>query len=195
MNLTELPKRAYWRVLRLFGHERNSWNKQYESGVWSSGQRSPQTVSLMAELCRGGKLIEFGCGEGELPHLLPAGSFSDYLGMDISDVAVGRAQARAAQAGLRNARFQQADMAKWEGASAVTAILAEECLYYLTPEQIEVFLSRACASLVPDGRIVIVVHSAVKHARTLNVCRQVCRVLEDKLHGGRAYLVLGRPEK
>lgn len=192
MNLIEIPKRAYWRLLRLLGAERYSWNSQYESGVWSSGRRSPQTVALVAELCRGGRLIEFGCGEGELPHLLPAGSFSDYLGIDIADVAVACARQRAAEARLEGCRFEQADMTKWQAATGISVILAEECLYYLKPEQIEVFLDHSCASLVPEGKIVVIVHSAAKHAATLEVCRRVCRVVNEQQHGGRAYLILER---
>jgi len=188
--MADICHRMFWRVLRFLGLERTSWNKQYESGAWSSGTRSAQTVSLVAELCRGGKLMEFGCGEGELPHLLPAGSYADYLGVDIADVAVTRARERAAQAGLGHCRFEQGDMAVWNGTSGLSVILVEECLYYLKPEQIEVFLSRAGASLVPGGRIVVVVHSAAKHERTLEVCRRVCRVCEEKRQGDRACLVL-----
>jgi cyclopropane fatty-acyl-phospholipid synthase-like methyltransferase len=192
MNLIEIPRRVYWRALRWLGSERQSWNSQYKSCLWSSGRRSPQMVSLVTELCRGGRLIEFGCGEGELPHLMPEGSFSEYLGMDIADVAVAHARQRAAEAQLQHCRFEQADMAKWRGASGISVILTEECLYYLKPAQIEVFLGRACTSLVPEGKIVVIVHSATKHAVTLEVCRRVCRVVNEQEHGGRAYLILER---
>ena len=191
MNWSDIPRRVYWRVLRLLGAGRVSWNKQYESGLWNSGRRSPLTVSLVAELCQGGRLVEFGCGTGELPHLLPSGSFSTYVGMDISDVAVARARARAAEAGLRHCEFNAVDMTSWAGAEGVSVILAEECLYYLKPPQIEQFLERACASLTPQGRIVVVVHSAEKHAVTLEVCRRTCRVHDEQSCEGRAYLILG----
>src|SRR6266850_2395498 len=92
-------KRVYWRALRFAGWKQESWDKQYEEGVLSPRVRSPHTIVTVAALCKGGTLLEFGCGEGELSQMLPPGTFSAYLGIDISEVAVQRAIKRATQAG------------------------------------------------------------------------------------------------
>jgi trans-aconitate methyltransferase len=187
---TLLPRRLYWRALRALGGGRSSWNQQYEAGFWGSRERRPHTVDLVARLCAGGRLVEFGCGEGELPHLLAQGSFSSYHGLDISDIAVERAGAWAAEAGLEGCRFDQGDMAQWPGDEAVALILAEECLYYLKPEQIAVLLRRCAASLAPGGHVLAVVHSAEKHAETVAACRANATVVAEHAEHGGVYLTL-----
>ncbi len=188
----ETPRRIFWRALRWLGLSRASWNKQYAAGKWSSRKRSPHTLALVTELCGRGKLVEFGCGEGELPHLLPTGSFSHYFGIDISDVAVRRAREWVLEAGMSHCEFEQSDMSEWPGASGVSLILAEECLYYLKPEQIESLLARCGTSLMSEGKILVIVHSAEKHAKTLAACRRVCDVVNEREVDSRAYLVLKR---
>ena len=163
---------------------------QYREGIWCTRSRSPHTIARVAELCRGGQLLEFGCGEGNLPYLLPPGSFSEYMGIDISEVAIRKASARAAQAGVNNCHFQQGDMAKWDGSFLASLILVEECLYYLSLRDIERFLSRCCSSLSRDGVILVIVHCARKHSKTLSVCRRVCRVVDERSLGSRAFLTL-----
>jgi cyclopropane fatty-acyl-phospholipid synthase-like methyltransferase len=184
-------KRVYWRLLRFVGLKRKAWDSQFKEGVWCRGPRSPRTVALVAELCRGGKLLEFGCGEGDLPHLLPEGTYSDYLGVDVSAVAIRTAAEKCAQCGKLNCQFQVGDMGRWSGlVSPVSLILLEECLYYLSLYQTEQFLSRCCSSLTRDGAILVIVHSATKHTKTLDVCRRVCHVLDEKAIGTRLFLTL-----
>ncbi len=185
-------QRLYWRGLRFLGMERLSWNKQFQAGVWCRYPRNPDTIARITELCRGGKLIEFGCGEGNLPYSLPPGTFSEYLGFDISDVAIQRAIGRARQARMTNCHFEPCNMADWQGSHSASLILIEECLYYLRSPEIEQFLLRCCGSLASNGVILVIVHSATKHARTLNDCRSTCRVVEERMVVGRAYLTLAR---
>jgi trans-aconitate methyltransferase len=183
----------YWYALRLFGLKQLSWNKQFEANVWCRGPNSPYTTARVEELCNGGKLIEFGAGEGNLPHLLKKECFSEYVGIDISSVAIERARRKALDAGLNNCQFEQGDMAKWKGAQSVSLIMLSECLYYLNSAEVEKFLLNAMASLTPNGSILVVVHSATKHANTLDICRRVCNVLDERyVNNSRIYLTLGR---
>lgn len=183
-------QRVWWRFLRLLGMEKLSWDKQFEAGIWCRGPRSPETLKRVQELCRGGRLVEFGCGEGTLPFLLPPEAFSSYSGYDISQVAVERAKRRAIKAGATNIQFEQCDMSRWNGTDNVSLILAEECLYYLTACDTERFLVQCSKSLTREGSILVIVHSASKHSETLSVCRHVCRVHDEASVGGRAFLTL-----
>ncbi len=184
--------RVYWRLLRAVGLGRLSWDMQFEAGWWGyiRGPRSEYIIRKVTELCNGGHLVEFGCGEGTLPLALPRDSFSQYIGYDISEVAVGRARARAREAGLMYCHFEQCDMAKWKGTSGVSLVVAEECLYYLTPRIAETFLRHCCESLLPGGSILVIVYSAAKTYRTLNICRRVCRVNDESVNEGRTFITL-----
>lgn len=188
-------RRVYWRLLRAIGLKQLSWDKQFEAGVWCRRPRSPKTIQHVEELCRGGYLVEFGCGEGTLPLALKEGTFSRYVGYDISAVAVRTAAQAVQAAGRANCEFHDGDMAKWEGASGASLIVAEECLYYLPAEDAETFLQRCSASLTEDGSILVIVHSAVKHATTLETCRRVCQVRSESDSDGRTFLVLASRKK
>jgi len=185
-----ITRRAYWRMLRFLGFSQLAWDDQFEAGMWSDSTRSPHTIRRVAELCAGGRLIEFGCGEGHLPFLLPADCFSQYTGYDISGVAIRRASQRAIAAGRGDIRFERCDMAEWLGSDAASLILAEECLYYLPAADIRRFLQRCVRSLAANGAILVIVHSASKHAKTLDLCRRVCRVANEAIIGSRAFLTL-----
>jgi SAM-dependent methyltransferase len=184
-------KRVYWRTLRFFGLKRKTWDLQFQEGVWDRGPRSPHTIARVLELCRGGKLVEFGCGTGTLPHLLPRGTYSDYLGIDISQVAIRMATERCAQAGMLRCRFQAGDMAQWEGSNPpASLILFEECIYYLSPAEIEQLISRCCSSLTRNGSILVIAGSLKKNAKTLNACRRLCHVLDERIIESRVYITL-----
>lgn len=183
-------RRLWWRALRLVGLAQLSWDRQYLAGVWDRGPRSVHTVELVAALSKGGRIVEFGCGEGLLPHVLPDGCYADYLGLDISAIAIKRARQRAASSGKAALKFERCDMASWEGTCDLTLIVVEECLYYLDTPRCEAFLSSCSRSLLPEGRILVVVHSASRHSQTLDTCRRCCNVASETTYGSRVYLVL-----
>ena len=182
--------KLYWGLHRLSGRNRASWNDQYLRGKWNCDRRSANTIARVVNLCRGGRLIEFGCGSGDLPHVLPAGTFSTYLGIDISDVAIAKAKQLAHERQLKACEFSQMDMTRWPGDAGVSLVLVEECLYYLDEKAQEAFLLGCCRSLAEEGRILVVVHDGVKHARTLATCRRLCRVVKDEVIVPRTYLTL-----
>src|SRR5215468_12230940 len=75
-------------------------------------------------------VLELGCGEGHLTQAV-FGKARSVVGVDISDVAIARAQSLE----LSNARFECADLLQisYEGYEVIAAI---ECIHYLShPEQ------------------------------------------------------------
>lgn len=184
--------RVFGRIFRTLGFRRFSWNEQYRAGLWQGEARSATTIRMIEDLCHGGKMVEFGCGEGELPVILSPNTFREYLGIDISDVAIARARQRAAAAGLTSCSFEQGDMSTWRGSSEVDFILLEECLYYLNERCRLAFLAKCSVSLAAKGRILVVVHSKTKHGSTLQSCREVCQTISEVMVGSRCYLVCSR---
>ena len=186
-----IVRRIYWRILRLLGFGKVAWDDQFKKGLWSRGRHSSYFLEKVIALSHGGIIIEFGCAEGTLIEELPTGSYSKYQGYDISGVAVDLANKKAKKNGLSNCTFEQCDMSQWLGYSGASLILLEECLYYLNSAQIKVFLDKCRHSLLPDGAILVVVHSADKHASTLDECRLAGNVIEDVLVNGRVFITLG----
>ena len=186
-----LFSRIYWRILRLLGFGKEAWDDQFKKGLWSRGRHSDYFLEKVISLSHGGVVIEFGCAEGALIEELPVGSYSRYQGYDISGVAIELANKKAKENGLSNCTFEQCDMSQWSGYAGVSLIVLEECLYYLNRVQIKVFLDTCRRSLLPGGAILVVVHSADKHANTLKECRLAGNVIEEVLVNDRVFMTLG----
>jgi cyclopropane fatty-acyl-phospholipid synthase-like methyltransferase len=187
-------QRAYWRFLRYIGLGAKSWDIQFRKGVWSRDTCSPNVVERVVKLCDGGRLVEFGCGLGGLPRSVPEGTFSSYLGIDISNYAIQEADKRAAAHGISNYEFRQCDMKDWPGDNDVSLIVIEECLNYLSGNHLRKFLTHCCDSLNEKGTILVIIWSAKKHADTLDMCREVCNVMHDDMIGTRTCLTLTKKE-
>jgi len=134
-------KRLYWKLLHVTGFKRRVWDSQYNTGLWRADNRSPITIRKVFELCDGGHLLEFGCGEGDLLGQLPPNTYSEYSGLDISRAAIDKARAFSA---LNHATqsFQVCSMEEWEGVpQKYSLILLEECLYYLSQPAAQIFFA------------------------------------------------------
>ena len=87
----------------------------------------------------GKRVLELGCGEGHLTAPI-LNSAKQVLGIDISSVAVERANARS----LPNASFELGDFlgVSFSGYDVITAV---ECLYYLSPDEQDAFFRKLVA--------------------------------------------------
>lgn len=86
------------------------WDQRYQSGdtPWDSGQANEHLVEfLRAAALKPGRALDVGCGTGTHAVWLARQGFS-VLGIDISSVALEKARAKAAEAGL-DCRFQRSD--------------------------------------------------------------------------------------
>jgi trans-aconitate methyltransferase len=188
-----LARRVVWRLARSIGgrFEQWVWNDQYRRGRWNNldAQRDPVTVAYVERLAKHGAVIELGCGTGTLATTINPQAYSKYIGYDLSEVAIERARAVAAQRCLSKCTFIAGDMATWEGSSDLALIVIEEALMYLPPADQESLLRKCLSSLKPGGYLLVTAHSAEKHRSTLRLCRDICQVVEEVVEG-RVHLVL-----
>lgn len=132
-------------------------------------------------------IVELGCGSGALIAAIDPASYSHYLGFDLSPIAIERASARR----LDRCTFQVADLARWGGCEGANLIIIEDCLYYLSQSGRSKLLRESRAGLAQDGVILVVVHSAAKHASTIQTCLRECTLVErSEDAGGRCRVVL-----
>jgi cyclopropane fatty-acyl-phospholipid synthase-like methyltransferase len=89
--------------------EHPSWNSIYEgSPPWDIGEPQPEFVKLAGAGKLQGKVLDVGCGTGEQV-ILAAGHGAEAMGVDIAELAIERARAKAEERGI-NATFQVADV-------------------------------------------------------------------------------------
>ncbi len=108
------------------------WDAKYASGDWEKLKGPAETARLdaTARLLRRhvppGRVLEIGCGEALLQQHLQAGEYHNWLGVDISAIAIERAQAFAGA----DVRYVVADMETLEPGLGFDAIVFTESIYY-----------------------------------------------------------------
>lgn len=153
-------------ALRLIGCKRYAWNLMFSVGPKYGGP-APHLAEFLSDIARGGTIVEHGCGIGTLPQQLRPGSFSSYMGYDISDTAVRTANSLHVQ----NCRFQRQSMEAWTGEQyPVDLIVCKEVLCYLSNRAQTRFIETAMQSLRNGGILVITLHDRYKHAESVSTC-------------------------
>ena len=128
-----LPMKAWFRreILR---RRADRWDHQYASGRWE-GLKAPleqarldACVALLRRHAAGGHLLEIGCGEGLLWQRLAPDDYQQFVGVDISAVAIQRATRLAGN----RATFLVADMQRLELDEKFDAVIFTESIYYVS---------------------------------------------------------------
>lgn len=92
------------------------------------------------------RVLELGCGEGG--HLIPLAyvfSGSEFLGVDLSEASVQRAQSVAAQLGLKNLQFTAGDLGAFPADAGIFDYIIAHGVFSWIPPKIQEKLLEACS--------------------------------------------------
>ena len=135
------------------------WEEQYRQGNWELMRRFDEVArysviaAYLNHLRPGGSVLDVGCGEGLLAdHLRPFG-YSRYLGVDLSETAIGQAAGRTDA----TTAFAAADAESYVPPERWDAIVFNECVYYFndpvgTVGRYEAFLAEGGVFVVSTFR-------------------------------------------
>lgn len=145
---------------------REFWEQRYsgETRVWSG--KVNRTLAEVVGDSEPGRSLDLGCGEGgDVLWLAERGWHA--TGIDLSETAVGRAQAEAAARGLQHARFVAADLEEWvsqgsdvDGVTEPLDLISASFLQSPVELARERILRAARDRLAPGGILVLVSHAA-----------------------------------
>ncbi|MBB2901166.1 SAM-dependent methyltransferase [Kineococcus radiotolerans] len=140
---------------------RELWEGMYSSGhghVWS-GRPNPALVDAIADLTPG-TALDLGCGEGgDVLHLARLGW--RVTGVDVSDTAIARAAAHAAEAGVGDlTRFERHDLGQSFPAGLFDLVTASFLHSFAFLDRTAV-LARAARSVAPGGSLLVLGHHVV----------------------------------
>jgi 2-polyprenyl-3-methyl-5-hydroxy-6-metoxy-1,4-benzoquinol methylase len=159
-----------WEMKHGFGDSpkgKQAWDDQYARGDWDylgrlqESSRYSAIIGYITLLQREGALLDVGCGDGilyaRIKHLGCA-----YTGVDISEVATSRLQARHQDA---SATFIAADGDQYIPTRLFDLIVFNESLYYLQ-EPLKA-LQRYAAALKPHGVLIVSTYMASRRATAI----------------------------
>lgn len=153
--MTMLQTLLSWFKRRVLRDQRERWNHQYTEGRWEKLKAPAEQArfDLCAALLRrhapGGSVLELGCGEGILESRLAPGDYARWLGVDLSEVAIARAQPRAND----RVRYVAADMRSFDPGGTFDAIVFSESIYCVP--QPGLVLERYDTFLNPGGMLIV----------------------------------------
>jgi SAM-dependent methyltransferase len=121
----------------------------------------PALDGVVAKLAAGGRAADVGCGHGAST-ILMAQAFpkSEFVGFDYHAASIETARARAADAGVRNAHFEVADAATYQG-RGFDLVAFFDCLHDMADPAGAARHARQ--ALKPDGNCMIVEPFAGDH--------------------------------
>jgi SAM-dependent methyltransferase len=159
-------------------------NAEYASGHWDhfagadEAARYEAVCALVRSRHRQPRLLDVGCGSGELARRFEAGELTEYLGIDVAAEGLRRARAR----GLPHGQFVEADFETWRPQERWDVIVFNEVIgYALRPERTVRDFGR---SLAPGGSIIISYYRSGNFAAIWDRLLRGWTVLESReLHG------------
>ena len=133
------------------------WNREFSSGHWDHVYSTPGDFryAYIEKYAHGGSILDMGCGSGNTGLELQPGSYSYYLGVDISDAAIRIAAERSNLAGRMNNRYAQDDITEYVPPQLFDMILFRESICYIPIGKVEATLRRYSHFLAPDGVIIL----------------------------------------
>lgn len=149
------------------------WEQQFAGGFWDKLDSAAQLAHYAvifgyARHFAGerGRILDVGCGHGTLYGWFRDSPIAAYHGIDISEIAIARAQQRARP----TARFEVAGFEQWTTTERFDAVIFNESIYYAKRPLDEL---RRYAGFVADDGVLIV--SMVRSSMTWAIARAMRR--------------------
>ena len=157
------------------------WEHQYKKGKWEylhdplEGPRFEAVIAALQRYADKGSILEIGCGEGILQSRMQPGSYSRYVGVDLSEVAIQKATH------LNNeiTHYQAADMETFTTDEKFDVVLFNESVYYAKkPLQL---MQRYAQYLKPGGHIILSIYKTADNEAVISKITSAWPVLEQKI--------------
>lgn len=191
-----MMKKALYAALKRFGStqaKQRIWDKEFATGKWSYlDHRSADlphdrdiVLDVIDKYSEGHDILDLGCGTGRTG-LEIANDYMSYVGVDISEIAVKKANELAEQDGTRvhKNRYLVADISQFIPDRAFSVILFRESLYYFSFRVVQKILRHYAGFVAPQGVIIVRLHSREKYKRIILHVEENYRVIDRRLQTG-----------
>jgi 2-polyprenyl-3-methyl-5-hydroxy-6-metoxy-1,4-benzoquinol methylase len=130
----------------------------YDTFVQSQGRLLAEVrhhaLVALARPRKGQRLLDLGCGRGELSYALSRGGAS-VLGLDYAESAIDIARRTFADVAPETLQFLCADAAAWKPTERFDTIVMADVVEHIDAKPLDALIEKAAQLLTPDGRLLI----------------------------------------
>jgi SAM-dependent methyltransferase len=160
------------------------WDQEFANGQWDYLESTPDDpiYGCLEKYARQGSVLDLGCGSGNTGNELEWAKYGSYTGVDVSSVAVEKANARSRQNG-REAKNEYvcADIENYAPRTVYDVILFRESIFYIPYSKVRQVLDRYANHLKPGGVFIVRMCDRDKYAGIVGVIQKHYRVIDQVL--------------
>jgi SAM-dependent methyltransferase len=138
------------------------WDKEYSTDKWDFAYdtQGDCVYAHLEKYAAGGDILDLGCGTGNTANELPISAYRRYVGVDVSEICLGKARKRS-QLNGRGAKnqFVLGDLLSYVPSQQFNVILFRESMYHVPIGKIKAMLDRYSQYLDADGVFVVRMHT------------------------------------
>ena len=172
---------------------RRVWEKEFAEGGWDflEDTEGDCVYPLVERYCRGGSILDLGCGSGNTGNELRWDAYATYIGVDLSDTAVGKAIQRTQQNGRSEKnQYLQGDICSYGPTGHFDVILFRECIWNVPRSRLQEVLDRCRGHLAPSGVMIVRIYDRVKFKDLVRRLINSCELVEEYAPGDIKDIVL-----
>jgi 2-polyprenyl-3-methyl-5-hydroxy-6-metoxy-1,4-benzoquinol methylase len=160
------------------------WDKEFAGGHWDYIDNTPGdcVYPFIEKYCRGGSILDLGCGSGNTGNELNVEKYGNYTGIDVSGVAVQMAASRSRNNGRASKNeYFQSDIIDYASSKPNDVILFRESIMYVPNGKIKKMLDGYRQHLKPGGVFIVRMCDREKYADIRKIIKDNYQVVEEYL--------------
>jgi SAM-dependent methyltransferase len=161
--------------------KRRLWDWEFHHGRWTCLDETPDDPAYpyLARYANGGRILDLGCGPGNVGRHLEPTAYTSYVGVDISQVAIDRAREKDRRP---HNTYVQSDVLAYRPEGAYDVILLGDSLYYIPRAEALGMLRRYRQHLTEAGVFIVKMHNTPSFQPFFQLIRDHFCVLAERSH-------------
>jgi SAM-dependent methyltransferase len=138
--------------------KRRLWDRDFSVGKWDfiDNTVGDCVYPHLERHARGGDILDLGCGPGNTANELAIGAYREYIGVDISAVALEKARKRTQESGRAEKNsFSRSDFLGYAPTQDFDVVLFRESLYHVPYGQVLAILQKYSKHLKKSGVFIV----------------------------------------